>query len=69
MSGKKNRIQDTVTAEWVREQFKKKRVTIADVADFYGLNYMSLHQYVSGKLNMSKTVKGLFWMYLKYEVR
>jgi len=62
-------ILKQVTPIWLKEQLDSKRVTLAQISQFTGIHYPNLHNYLTGKSNMSKPVKVMLYLYFKHEIK
>lgn len=64
MAGK-NVIQSLVTLEWINRKLKENRLKLADVCSYTGISQPYISKIFSGKINMSKSMKVMFFLYFK----
>lgn len=55
--------------EWVENVMTSNRVRVSDIETRTGLNYQAIHQYVSGRKRMTKTMKVILYLYFKHEIK
>jgi len=63
--GNKNRIQKLVSVVWINQELKKSRVSITEISHFTGIGIPYLSKVFSGKINLSKSVKVLLYLYFR----
>lgn len=58
---------DVVTFIWIKEQMAKKEIKAAELEQKLGIDRSTISQYLSGKRELSRGVKSMFYFFFAYE--